>query len=119
MQCEKCGGAMEADEVREYKGKQICEDCYIDVLTPAKSCDPWATYTASRLEAQELTPQQEAILARIDQSGEATLEELLSATGLSEKDFMREFATLHHMELAGAAQRPGNLKVFVRMRKDG
>ena len=37
----------------------------------------------------------------------------------TEKDFMREFATLHHMELAGAAQRPGNQKVFVRMeRKD-
>jgi len=119
MICEQCGGSMEPDEVREHGGKQICEDCYIDVLTPAKSCDPWANYTASRLDTQQLTPAQEAIMAYIDEHGEGSLEQITGATGLSEKDFMREFATLHHMELAGAAQRPGNQKVFVRMeRKD-
>ena len=115
MKCEQCGADMEPDEVREYGGKSICEDCYIDALTPAKSCDPWATYTASRLDTQDLTSVQEAILACIDQTGEASLEKIMTETGLSEKDFQREFASLHHMGLTGAAQRPGNKKVFVRM----
>lgn len=118
MKCQQCGAAMEPDEAREFDGKDICEDCYIDALTPAKSCDPWATYTASRLDTQELSPGQEAILACIDQKGEATLEELLAYTGLDEKDLIREFASLRHMELASAAQRPGNQKVFVRFEKD-
>ncbi|MCF8032819.1 MAG: hypothetical protein K9K66_07385 [Desulfarculaceae bacterium] len=115
MKCQQCGTAMEPDEVREYGDKSICEDCYIDALTPAKACDPWATYTASRLDTQELNPAQESILACIDQTGEASLEKILSETGLDQEDFQREFAALHHMELAGAAQRPGNKKVFVRM----
>ncbi|MCB2228365.1 MAG: hypothetical protein KQH53_16925 [Desulfarculaceae bacterium] len=118
MNCQQCGAAMEPDEAREFDGKDICEDCYIDALTPAKSCDPWATYTASRLETQELSPGQEAILACIDKTGEATFEELLAYTGLDEKNLTREFAALHHMKLAGAAQRPGNQKVFVRMVKE-
>lgn len=116
MNCQQCGGSMEPDEMREFGGKELCEDCYIDAISPAKTCDPWATYTASRLDTQELNPAQEAILARIDQSGEATLGELLEHTGLEEKDFVREFAALRHMELAKAAQRPGNQKVFVRFK---
>jgi hypothetical protein len=116
MKCEQCGRSMEIDEAREFNNQQLCEDCYIDAITPAKTCDPWATYTASRLVSQELTTQQEAILAYIDENGEATLQQMLAVTGLSEKDFLREFATLHHMELAGAAQRPGNKRVFVRFK---
>ncbi|KIX12674.1 hypothetical protein [Dethiosulfatarculus sandiegensis] len=117
MKCEECGRFMEADEARELNGKQLCEDCYIDAMTPVKTCDPWATYTASRLEDQELSSRQEAILACIDEKGGATLSELLAATGLSEKDFLREFAALRHMEVAAAAQQADNNKVFVRFEK--
>jgi len=119
MQCEQCGATTEEDEIREFGGKNLCEDCYIDAISPAKTCDPWATYTASRLDTQELSPAQEAILARIDQNGEATLEQLMEATGLEEKALLREFAALRHMELAGAAQRPDNKKVFVRFQRQG
>jgi len=117
MICEKCNSPMEPDEMREFGGLKLCEDCYIDAISPAKTCDPWATYTASRLDTQELSPGQEAILACIDQKGEATFEELLAYTGLDEKDLTRQFASLRHMELASAAQRPGNQKVFVRFEK--
>jgi predicted transcriptional regulator len=97
---------MEADEVREYAGKNLCEDCYIDAISPAKTCDPWATYTASRLDNQDLTPHQETILTSIDQRGDASPEELMAATGLDEKDLMREIAALRHMELVKATPRP-------------
>ncbi len=114
MRCDSCHSPMEPDEAREYAGKKLCEDCYIDAISPAKTCDPWATYTASRLGSQELTPPQEAIVACIDQRGEASPEELMAAAGIDEKTLMREIAALRHMELVKAAPRPGGKRVFMR-----
>ena len=39
--CERCNAETEADEIREHLGQSVCEDCYMDLLNPPKSCDPW------------------------------------------------------------------------------
>jgi hypothetical protein len=90
----------------------LCDDCYIDVLSPAKTCDPWATYTASRLTDQELTPAQESILLLVRKKGQANLQELLDHTGLQQKQLEREIATLRHMELVRGALTPQREKVL-------
>lgn len=46
MECAKCKSNISSGEEREHNNKILCEDCYIDVLTPAKFCDPWADYAA-------------------------------------------------------------------------
>ncbi len=112
MLCEKCQSPMEPDEAREYGGRTLCEDCYIDALSPAKTCDPWATYTATRLATQELNPAQDAILKLITKQGHASLAELMAATGLDETALMREIAALRHMELVRGAMLPDGGKAF-------
>ena len=112
MLCEKCNAAMESDEMREYGGLKLCEDCYIDAISPAKTCDPWATYTASRLDTQELNAAQETILKLIGEQGHATLADLIGATGLDEAALMREIAALRHMELVRGAMMPDGGKAF-------
>lgn len=116
MQCDKCGGIMEPEEAREYAGRTLCEDCYMDALSPARSCDPWAVYTATRLKEQEpaLNPAQESILACIDKLGAPTPSQVMECTGLDEVSLQREFASLRHMELLRAAPRPGGGRVLLR-----
>ncbi|MBU1274657.1 MAG: MarR family transcriptional regulator [Proteobacteria bacterium] len=119
MLCEQCNSPMEPEEEREFGGRKLCEDCYIDALSPAKTCDPWATYTASRLDTQELNPAQEVILKLIAQQGHATLAELMKATGLDEAALMREIAALRHMELIRGAMMPGGGRAFKLFKDQG
>lgn len=112
MRCQRCQNEMEPDEVREHGGRSLCEDCYMDVLNPARGCDPWAVYTASRLEDQVLNPAQEAILALFDRQGWATHPELLQATGLTPPALDRELAALRHRELLRAFPGPQGEKFF-------
>lgn len=41
MQCDRCKNVIEEGEEREHAGRILCEDCYMDALSPARTCDPW------------------------------------------------------------------------------
>lgn len=110
--CEKCQSDTPEDELREHAGQMLCEDCYMDALSPARTCDPWATYTASRLTDQELNAAQESILLLLQKKGQASLRELLEGTGLELKQLEKEIAALRHMELIRGALTPEKEKVF-------
>jgi hypothetical protein len=34
MKCEGCGAAVSPGDEREHCGQVLCEDCYMDVLSP-------------------------------------------------------------------------------------
>jgi len=97
MKCQRCGA--ETDESYAHLGQELCEDCYMDALSPAKSCDPWATYTAKNLETQaaDLTEDQQRILERLAQ-GPLEPERLRKELGLEEAELKRDLAALRHME---------------------
>ncbi|CAO0821374.1 Winged helix-turn-helix transcriptional regulator [Desulfarculales bacterium] len=116
MICAKCGCNLDPDDARQVAGRNLCEDCYMDALSPTKACDPWATYTASRLKDQRLNPSQETILGLIAQQGPVTLAQLLTATELKQADLEREMAALKHMELLRATPAPGGGKLFLGFR---
>lgn len=115
MNCAKCGDNIPAGDERDHLGQNLCEDCYMDTLSPAKACDPWATYSSTRLKEQggvELTGIQEKLLALL---GESPLEqdELARRLGLGLEECKREFATLRHMEMVGASKVDG--RVLLRL----
>ena len=95
MKCQRCG--QEADEFYDHLGQKLCEDCYMDALSPAKSCDPWATHLAKGFEGQELTSVQDSILKRLAK-GPLEPEELVRELSLNPAEFQREFSALRHME---------------------
>lgn len=102
-QCAKCGMAVDDEEMREHHGKELCEDCYLDVMNPPKACDPWAVHTAKSFGAkgcQQLTESQQGILKALREHGPMKADQLLGELGISESDFRNAFATLRHMELA-------------------
>ena len=105
MQCERCHDTIAEGEHRELHDQILCEDCYIDLLSPAKACDPWAVYSAKSLAKQggpelELSPLQLRILALLRERGSMEPRDLSEILQVKETDLERELAALRHMEKA-------------------
>jgi hypothetical protein len=117
--CEKCGKAVAEERGYEHLGRSYCEDCYMDILSPPKACDPWAVYAARTPEQGAdklalLTPLQRRIVDFVKSRGEATAGEVMESLNLTEQEFRREFVVLRHMEiLKGSKKETGTVyKLF-------
>ena len=102
MKCETCSAAIVAEDSFQHAGQTLCEDCYMDVMTAPKACDPWAVYSATNtpLIADNLTSMQQKILDLIESNGPLTAEDICRQISIDDDEFQRSFATLRHMELA-------------------
>ncbi len=114
MQCGKCGQGIEEDQGYEHRGKLYCEGCYMNILSPPKSCDPWAVYSAKgALKGKDkfsaLTAQQLRIVNYLRGKGEAIIEDIVAELSLTEDVFQREFAVLRHMEILKAKKTEGKV----------
>ena len=102
----------------ELHGQVLCEDCYMDLLSPAKACDPWAVYSAKTFLKNDssglnLTPVQQRILEILQDEGPQERPTLCETLQLKEADLERELATLRHMEKIRGELRGG--KKFIRL----
>jgi hypothetical protein len=107
MKCEKCGVEFSAEDKFEHSGQTLCEDCYLDIVTIPKTCDPWADQKKKNtsLISDGLTAEQQEILDLIKKNGPLTAEEICTKLALDSNEFRRNFATLRHMELARGFKR--------------
>jgi hypothetical protein len=106
VKCDRCGRELSADDSYHHLGKTFCEDCYIDIRSPAKACDPWAVYSATRSRetmgqkgTMGLTEIQQSIYEFIKGKGKATREQIIGRFELVESELQRHLATLRHCEL--------------------
>ena len=109
-QCGKCNKEIEKQQGYEYQGNLFCDDCYMDILSPPKACDPWAVHSAQTFlkgkdKLSTLTPLQLKIVHYIRERGEATIEEIIKILNLTEDELRREFAVLRHMEILKASKK--------------
>jgi hypothetical protein len=112
MKCDKCSKNIEEGEKREIHGRTLCEDCYIDVLSPAKACDPWAVYSAKSFSkvhksSIEFTETQAKILQLLKDTGGAEPRIIIERLQIKLSDLEREIATLRHMEKVRGELREG------------
>ena len=112
MRCDRCDKTIESGNERNHLGRTLCEDCYMDALSPSRACDPWAVHSAKSFERQSggtgaLTPVQSEILRLLRETGGMEPPVLLRQLGgrLTLKELEREFATLRHMEKARGEKR--------------
>lgn len=113
-QCARCGKKIEKRQSYDHQGNVFCEDCYMDILSPPKACDPWAVYSAQTFlkgkdKLSTLTPSQLKIVDYIRGKGEATIEEMMEDLNLTEEVLRREFAVLRHMEVLRATKKDGQI----------
>ena len=114
MKCEKCDKQINGDdEVFRHSGRVLCEDCYIDIVSPPKACDPWAVYIAKSTigsgggSGPVLSDTQSGILAALRETDGVEPEVLATRVGLKLSELERELATLRHMEKIKGALRDG------------
>lgn len=115
--CDKCGCSIVVGEDRDYYGKVLCEDCYMDALSPTRTCDPWAVHSAKQLGDKtgglQLNPLQEKILKIVTETGGIEPGDLAKRLDITPTDLERETASLRHMEKTRAELREGR-KYIVR-----
>ena len=109
MQCDKCGDSIEKSEERDMHGQVLCEDCYMDALSPARACDPWAVHTAKSLvkEEDQLNSVQKRILDVLRESGGIEPKVLAERLQIRPSNLEREIAALRHMEKVRGELREG------------
>ena len=103
MKCDRCGEQIPAGEETEHHGRTLCEECYMQALSPSIGCDPWAVRSAQNLsqmgvEQVELTETQAKILQVLEETGGLTPPDLAERLQLNLPELEREMATLRHME---------------------
>lgn len=118
MKCEKCRVEISAGEQHIHLDQTLCEDCYMEALSPVRTCDPWAVHSAKNFEQQmggqaRLTDVQQEILRILGATGGLEAEDLRVQLGgrLTQKQLEIEFGTLRHMEKVRAEKR--GAKVFL------
>ena len=109
--CDKCGSPIVPGEDRDYYGKALCENCYMDALSPTRTCDPWAVHSAKQLGEKtgglQVNAMQEEILTILKETGGIEPGDLAQRLGLTPADLERETASLRHMEKMRAELREG------------
>jgi hypothetical protein len=118
MQCQRCNVVIVEGEEKGLHGQILCEDCYMDLLSPAKGCDPWAVYSAKTfLKEQGHEPQlnklQKEILELLHKEGPIEPGKLSDLLQSKREDIERELASLRHMEKVRGELRDG--KRLVRL----
>lgn len=102
--CDACSEMIKEGEARELHSRTLCEDCYMDALSPAHDCDPWAVYLAKATAGKEgekiqLTKTQVGILELVRESGGIEMADLQQRLEMKGTDLEKEIVTLRHMEL--------------------
>ena len=106
MKCESCGLLLEENQVNNFQGKTLCEECCFELMNPPKVCDPTAvssTLTVRKQLGQSgtegLTDLQKQIYNAVSERGTISRDELLGKLNLTAEEFEKQFAVLRHCEL--------------------
>jgi len=118
MKCQRCQRDISEGESYSYLGETLCDDCYMDAMSPAKACDPWAVYSATRTResfglkgVEGLTPFQKDICEFIKDKGKVTAAEVMTNFNITQRDLESVVATLRHCEMV-RGQKEGD-KVYL------
>jgi hypothetical protein len=103
MKCERCKTILLKEEQRALHGQILCEDCYMDLLSPLKACDPWAVHSAMTFVKEEaadlkLTSVQQKIVDILRNEGSQEPANLCIRLRIKETDIERDIAALRHMQ---------------------
>lgn len=103
MNCDRCGQQIPLDEEMDHYGQTLCEECYMQVLSPARACDPWAVRSAqvlSRIDESyaDLSDVQKMIIDLLRETGGVEPWVLAKRLNIALPELERELATLRHME---------------------
>ena len=106
MKCSRCGKEISEEEGHPYQGKILCDDCYAEVISTEKPCDPWATFLSGKtreragLKGEDgLSPTEKKVYEFIKSQSRTTRAEVMAKLGLSVEGLAPQLNVLMHAEL--------------------
>lgn len=111
MRCDRCQKDVPAETLVEQGSQKVCEDCLMDLLSPAKACDPWAVRHAKSSLGSDPVAALQGVERRlydlVKKRGRVPRDEVPKLLGVSPAEAQRALATLRHMELVRADKGSG------------
>lgn len=105
ISCDKCKQRFPVEECVAHGCRKVCEDCAMDLLSPAKACDPWAVKMASSSFQTKgdaiatLKGVERTLYELVVDKGGVPFEKLPELLGVTSGQVQRAYTTLRHMEL--------------------
>ena len=114
MKCSRCSREITGEEAFAYEGKELCEDCLMEIGLHPKECEPWATYLATKERrgmkgAEGLTDLEKRVYEFIKNEGKTTRDKVKKNFNLSEAELDTQLTPLMHTELVKERGEGGNL----------
>ncbi|MGI5823082.1 MAG: hypothetical protein ACOX6Z_03985 [Dethiobacteria bacterium] len=124
MVCEKCGEKIPEGEMFKHGGQDLCEDCYLEIISVPKACDPLAVRSA-RLTREKLgqkgteglLPVQKGIYEYLQGCVQATKDEIATEFNIDQKELEKHLAVLRHCELVRGMKEKG--KIYMTLMNTG
>ncbi len=120
MICKQCNNEIPEGEQMQYAGQIICEDCYVEMIEPPRTCDVAAVYSAKQARKMAghegtdgLTELQKDIYNFINTEGPVTHAQIMQKFGLSKLQLDKLFATLRHCELVRGFRDNGQIFITI------
>ena len=118
IKCDRCKRVVPKGEQKALHGQILCEDCYMDLLSPSRICDPWAVHSAMTFLKRKttnlkLTPVQQKIVDILQNEGPQRPANLCRRLQIREADIERDIAALRHMEKIRGELKDG--KTLIRL----
>ena len=117
MQCDRCNQPAKKKDLHKHNGSLLCEECYMDALSPARNCDPWASRSAKNFVRETgsiatINETQARILGLLKRNnGGMEVPVLAEALEIELFDLKREIATLHHLEKVRHRNKDGKMLI--------
>jgi len=118
MKCDRCGEQIPTGEETEHNSQILCEECYMQALSPSRACDPWAVRSAQMLSQKQearvvLRPIQSLILKVLRENGGLEPSALAKKVDMKLPELERELATLRHMERIRGKRQAGKTLIIL------
>jgi hypothetical protein len=117
--CERCAAEVPADEVIVHGGREVCEDCAMNLMSPAKACDPWAVKMATgSFETKgdavaTLRGLEKRLYELVESEGRVPWEDAPARLETTRERVERAASVLRHMELLRSSKRSDGGKDLV------
>ncbi len=120
MICTKCNAEIPEGEQCLHRGQLLCEDCYVEMLEPPRTCDVAAVHSAKtsrKIAGQEgtdgLTELQKEFYHYVKAEGPVTAEQIMNKLNLTKLQMEKNFAILRHCELVHGFRENG--QIFIKI----
>ncbi len=116
MECARCRSETPLDEVYNYRGQDLCEDCFMGAMQSPKTCDVAATHLAKKHRqaagqtgTEGLLDIQKKIYNYIRKQGKVTRDQVMQEFGIPEWELDKQIAVLRHCELVKGKKEENNV----------